>query len=285
MDVLDRILETKRAEIAALGGRRAGLEREARDAVRAAAGRGSGRGFRAALTRPDGGLAVIAEIKRRSPSKGPLAPDLDPAATARAYAEGGAAALSVLTDREFFGGSLDDLAAARAAADRPVLRKDFVIDEVQVYETRLVADAMLLIAAAVTDDGLLAALHALAGELGLDVLVEVHDAAEIDRALAVGAGVVGVNARDLGTFAEDLATPERLAGRLPDAVVAVAESAIRSPTDASRMAAAGFDAVLVGEMLVRSADPTATLRDLTGSPVGARTRPSAPSAPQQETHP
>lgn len=285
MDVLDRILETKRAEIAALGGRRAGLEREARDAVRAAAGRGSGRGFRAALTRPDGGLAVIAEIKRRSPSKGPLAPDLDPAATARAYAEGGAAALSVLTDREFFGGSLDDLAAARAAADRPVLRKDFVIDEVQVYETRLVADAMLLIAAAVTDDGLLAALHALAGELGLDVLVEVHDAAEIDRALAAGAGVVGVNARDLGTFAEDLATPERLAGRLPDAVVAVAESAIRSPTDASRMAAAGFDAVLVGEMLVRSADPTATLRDLTGSPVGARTRPSAPSAPQQETHP
>jgi len=274
----DRILETKQAEIAALDARGDALEQAARE--RAAAG--VERDLRSALVRADRRLAVIAEIKRRSPSKGALAPDLDPAATARAYADGGAAALSVLTDREHFGGSLDDLAAARAAVDLPVLRKDFVVDELQVYETRAVADAVLLIAAAIPDDGRLRALHALAVELGLAVLVEAHDAPEIDRALAAGARIVGVNARDLGTFAEDLSTPERLAGRMPEGVVAVAESAIRSAADAARMAAAGFDAVLVGEMLVRSADPAATLRDLAGSPVAARTR---PSAPQQETHP
>lgn len=278
MSVLDRILDTKRREVAVLAERRAALEREAR----AHGTERAGRDFRTALTGAGGGLTVIAEIKRRSPSKGALAPDLDPARIARAYAEGGAAALSVLTDAEYFGGGLDDLAAARSAVDRPVLRKDFVIDEVQVYETRLVADAMLLIVAALPDDGRLRALHALARELGLAVLVEAHHAGEIDRALGAGAEIVGVNARDLGDFAEDLSTPERLAGRLPEGVTAVAESAIRSPADAARMAAAGFDAVLVGELLVRSADPAATLRDLTGSRVGPRTR---PPAPQQETSP
>lgn len=278
MSALDRILDTKRREVAALAGRRAALEREAR----AFGTERAGRDFRTALTGAGGHLTVIAEIKRRSPSKGALAPDLDPARIARAYAEGGAAALSVLTDAEYFGGDLDDLAAARSAVDRPVLRKDFVIDEVQVYETRLAADAMLLIVAALPDDGRLRALHALAAELGLAVLVEAHHAREIDRALGAGAQIVGVNARDLGDFAEDLSTPERLAGRLPEGVTAVAESAIRSPADAARMAAAGFDAVLVGEFLVRSADPAATLRDLTGSRVGPRTR---PPAPQQETSP
>jgi len=278
MSILERILETKRREIDALRARRAELERDAREV----AVRHTGRDFRAALARADGRLAVIAEIKRRSPSKGSLAPDLDPVGTARSYASGGAAALSVLTDAEYFGGGLDDLAAARGVVGLPVLRKDFVVDELQVHETRVVADAMLLIVAALPDGGLLRALHALAVELGLAVLVEAHDAPEIDRALAAGAGIVGVNARDLGTFAEDLSTPERLAGRVPGGVVAVAESAIRSPGDAARMAAAGFDAVLVGETLVRSADPAATLRDLTASPVAARTR---PSAPQQETHP
>jgi indole-3-glycerol phosphate synthase len=169
----------------------------------------------------------------------------------------------VLTDRGFFGGTIADLDAARAACDLPVLRKDFTIDPVQVYETRaLGADAILLIVAAIPDDGLLAELHALATALGLAVLVETHDAAELDRALSAGARIVGVNARDLGTFAEDLRVGERLAATVPVDVVAVAESAIRSTTDARRMAEAGFDAVLVGEMLVRARDTTAAVREL-----------------------
>jgi indole-3-glycerol phosphate synthase len=206
---------------------------------------------------------VVAEIKRRSPSKGDLAPHLDPEATARAYAAGGAACISVLTDSFGFGGSIADLHAARDAVTVPVLRKDFTIDEVQVFETRAVgADAILLIVAALPDDSQLADLHALAVELGLGVLVETHDAAEVERALRAGARVVGVNARDLGTFDEDLGVGERLAAMIPPSVVAVAESAIRSAPDAARMGAVGFDAVLVGEMLVRSPDATAAVGEL-----------------------
>ena len=171
------------------------------------------------------------------------------------YEAGGAAALSVLTDNPFFGGTVGDLQAAREATALPALRKDFVIDEVQVFETRGVgADAMLLIVAAIPDDGLLADLHALALELGLSVLVEAHDEREIERALAAGARVVGINNRSLQTFAEDLEIAERLAALVPPDVVRVAESAVRSVEDARRMAAVGFDAVLVGEALVRSAD-------------------------------
>jgi indole-3-glycerol phosphate synthase len=221
------------------------------------------RDFAAALRPDTGTVAVIAEIKRRSPSKGELAPDLAPASTARAYEVGGAACLSVLTDQVYFGGAVADLQAARASVGIPVLRKDFTIDEVQVFETRAIgADAILLIVAALPDDAHLADLHALAGELGLGVLVETHDDAELERALAAGARVVGVNARDLGSFAEDLGVGERLAARIPADVVAVAESAIRSPADAERMGAAGFEAVLVGEMLVRADDPEATVREL-----------------------
>ncbi len=158
---------------------------------------------------------------------------------------------------------MEDLQSARAACELPVIRKDFTIDEVQVYETRAVgADALLLIVAALPEDSLLADLHDLAVSLGLAVLVEAHDDAELERALGVGAGIVGVNARNLGTFAEDLGVGERLAARLPAPVVAVAESAIRSVDDAARMAAAGFDAVLVGEMLVKAPDPTAAVRSL-----------------------
>jgi indole-3-glycerol phosphate synthase len=169
----------------------------------------------------------------------------------------------VLTDQPWFGGTVDDLHAARGACDLPVLRKDFIIDEVQVYEARAIgADALLLIVAALPDDTLLRDLHELAAGLGLAVLVETHDDAELERALGVAARIVGVNARNLGTFAEDLTVGERLAARVPPDVVAIAESAIRSVDDATRMAAAGFDAVLVGEMLVRAADPTATVRSL-----------------------
>jgi indole-3-glycerol phosphate synthase len=214
---------------------------------------------------------VIAEIKRRSPSKGDLAPDLDPTLTAKAYETGGAAALSVLTDQLFFGGSVDDLRCAREATALPVLRKDFTIDETQVLEARAIgADALLLIVAAVPDDALLADLHAFAGDLGLTALVEVHDEAELDRALTAGAVVVGVNCRDLATFGEDLGVAERLVRRLPPEVIAVAESAIRTHADAGRMAAAGYDAVLVGEALVRSPAPAALVGELAAIPVALR---------------
>jgi indole-3-glycerol phosphate synthase len=258
MTVLDDILATKRDEVTMLH------RPQVRDLLRATALEAPPpRDFAAALRPAAGTLGVVAEIKRRSPSKGDLAPHLDPALTAKSYAAGGATALSVLTDQPWFGGTVDDLQAARSACELPVLRKDFTIDEVQVYEARAIgADAVLLIVAALPDDTLLRDLHELAAGLGLAVLVEAHDGAELERGLGVGARIVGVNARDLGTFAEDLTAGERLAARVPLDVIAIAESAIRSVDDAARMAQAGFDAVLVGEMLVRAPDPTATARGL-----------------------
>ena len=229
------------------------------------------RDFTGALRRADGGLAVIGELKRRSPSKGDLAPGLDAAATAKSYEAGGAVALSVLTDGPYFAGSVTDLEAARSATGIPVLRKDFTIDEIQLYEARAIgADAVLLIVAALPDDARLADLHALAVELGLGVLVETHDVREIERALGAGARVVGVNSRDLSTFAEDLGIAEKCAAAIPGDVLAVAESAVRSVEDAARMAAAGYDAVLVGEALVRCEDPRALVRAMTASSVRGR---------------
>lgn len=207
-------------------------------------------------------MSVIAEIKRRSPSKGDLAPDLDPALLAKAYVTGGAAALSVLTDEEFFGGSVADLAAARAAIDVPVLRKDFTVSDVDVCDARVMgADAVLLIVAALSDEEL-ARFHRLALELGLDALVEVHDGDELDRALAIEPALVGVNQRDLKTFDVDRELAARLAERIPDGVVKVAESGIRDGADVARLRDAGYDAVLVGESLVTSDDPAAALRGL-----------------------
>jgi indole-3-glycerol phosphate synthase len=258
MTVLDEILATKRDEVTMLH------RPQVRDLLRGRAlDAPPPRDFAGALRPEAGTIGVVAEIKRRSPSKGDLAPDLDPAVTAKAYAAGGASCLSVLTDQQWFGGAVDDLVDARAACELPVLRKDFTIDEVQVYETRAIgADAILLIVAALPDDVLLRDLHELALGLGLAVLVETHDDAELERALTLGARIVGVNARNLGTFAEDLGVGERLAARVPADAIAIAESAIRSVDDATRMAAAGFDAVLVGEMLVKAADPTMTVRGL-----------------------
>jgi indole-3-glycerol phosphate synthase len=224
------------------------------------------RGFAAALraVARDGGLGVIAEIKRRSPSKGDLAPDLVPSELATAYEAGGATCLSVLTDGPSFGGSPEDLAAASDACSLPVLRKDFTVSAQDVCDARLVgADAVLLIVAAL-DDAELRDFAALATEIGLDALVEVHDEREIDRALAVGATVVGVNQRDLVTFDVDPDRAARLAPRLPAGVVRVAESGIGGPQDAQRAAAAGYDAVLVGESLVRSGDPARAVADLRG---------------------
>jgi len=219
------------------------------------------RGFAAALRGRDS-LAVISEIKRRSPSKGDLFPDLDPAALARTYETGGAACLSVLTDTEFFGGSVADLQAARAACDLPVLRKDFTVDARDVVDARLMgADAVLLIVAALSDSEL-RAFHELASALGLDALVEVHDASELDRALAVGAGLIGVNQRDLSSFTVDRDLAAKLRPSMPDGAVTVAESGVRDAADARSLRAAGYDAVLVGESLVTSPDPAAAVREL-----------------------
>jgi indole-3-glycerol phosphate synthase len=218
------------------------------------------RGFADAL-RADG-LSVIAEIKRRSPSKGDLAPGLDPAAVARGYATGGARCLSVLTDARWFGAETEDLRAARAAVDLPVLRKDFTVDARDVCDARIMgADAVLLIVAALDDEELQHFLQ-LARHIGLDALVEVHDAEEVERAVASGAEVIGVNQRDLVTFAVD---PERAAALrplIPGDVVSVAESGIGGPEDARRLADAGYDAILVGESLVRASDRAAAVRAL-----------------------
>jgi indole-3-glycerol phosphate synthase len=244
---LDRILTAHRARAGADDRALAPLVAEAR-------AQSAPRGFAAAL-RAAGGLAVVAEVKRRSPSKGDLAPDLDPATLAGAYERGGATCLSVLTDTEFFGGSADDLRAARAATTLPVLRKDFTVSPADVCDARIMgADAVLLIVAALDDDEL-ADLHTLALDVGLDVLVEIHDEAELDRAVSVGAHLIGVNQRDLVTFAVDHERALRVGAAIPESAVRVAESGIRGPEDAAALSAAGFDAVLVGELLVTSGDP------------------------------
>lgn len=218
------------------------------------------RDFVGALKVP--GLSVIAEIKRRSPSAGPLAPGLDPVGHSRAYVSGGAAAISVLTEPEFFDGTLDDLVAVRDSVDVPILRKDFILDPVQVHEARAVgADALLLIVA-VLDDARLERLKDETEALAMTALVEVHTSEEAKRAAAVGASVIGVNNRDLGTFITDLSTAEVIASDIPVDAVTVAESGVSDAGGAQRMRSAGFDAILVGEALVRSDDPSALLGSL-----------------------
>jgi indole-3-glycerol phosphate synthase len=208
------------------------------------------------------GVSVIAEVKRASPSKGHLAPITDPAALAREYAAGGASAISVLTEQRRFGGSLDDLRTVRAAVPTPLLRKDFIVDAYQLTETRAAgADLALLIVAAL-DVQTLRDLHARARDLGLTVLVEVHDEAELERAVDLGAVLIGVNARDLKTLRVDDTTFARLAPQIPDGVVKVAESGIRSREDVMTYVAAGADVVLVGEALVRRADPRTAVAEL-----------------------
>jgi len=210
------------------------------------------------------GLSVIAEVKRRSPSKGHLAEIADPAALASAYAAGGADAISVLTEQRRFDGSLDDLRAVRAAVPTPLLRKDFIVTEYQVLEARAAgADLVLLIVAAL-DDARLRALHDLARELGLTVLVEVHDEDEAERAVTLGAELIGVNARNLKTLEVHPEVFGRIAAGLPDGVVKVAESGISGPTDAARYAAEGADVVLVGEALVKDGDPAAAVAAMRG---------------------
>jgi indole-3-glycerol phosphate synthase len=226
------------------------------------------RDFTAALSRP--GLSLIAEHKRRSPSAGVIREELTLEDVVGAYERGGAAAVSVLTEGPNFGGSLEDLRRARAASTLPILRKDFTIDPYQVDESFAAgADAILLIVAAL-DDPQLAELRHQAAELGLAALVEVHDDEELRRALAAGARVIGVNQRDLRTFAVDTDRARAMAASIPSEVIAVAESGIRGADDARRLAEAGYDAILVGETLVRAADRGSALRSLVGHPVSPR---------------
>ncbi|MGA0878992.1 MAG: indole-3-glycerol phosphate synthase TrpC [Ilumatobacteraceae bacterium] len=253
---LDRILEAHRVEAGSDQRDLAALVQECEELPPA-------RGFRERLrVDADSGLAVIAEIKRRSPSKGDLCAALDPSTLARSYEGGGASCLSVLTDREFFGGSPEDLQTARNAVSVPVLRKDFTVSERDVCDARLMgADCVLLIAAAL-DDVELGSFHHLARRIGLDVLVEIHDEAELERALMIGADLVGVNQRDLVTFEVDHERAVRMAALMPAGVVRVAESGVRDTGDARSLRAAGYHAVLVGESLVTSSNPEASVRAL-----------------------
>lgn len=233
-------------------------------ALTAAAARSQpARGFAAALAGPE--LSVVAEVKRRSPSRGNMAVGLDAAEQARIYESAGAAAVSVLTEPVHFDGSLDDLVAVRDAVSIPVLRKDFLLEPAQVFEARAAgADAVLLIVAALGAERLEQMIAAVV-EAGVEALVEVHDRVEVQGALAAGATLIGVNNRDLSTFVTDLGVAESLASMVEGrGVVAVAESGIHTPEDAARMKAAGYDAILVGEALVVAEDPAASLARLVG---------------------
>ena len=258
MNKLTQILETKAGEVAARRAQRTLADLDAVDA-------GPVRGFAAALRRKidEGGYGLIAEVKKASPSKGLIREDFSPADHARAYAAGGAACLSVLTDASYFQGHEDYLIAARAACALPVLRKDFMIDPWQVAEARAIgADAILIIVAAL-DDGAMREIEAAAVERGMDVLVEVHDEAELDRALGqLASRLIGVNNRDLRSFETDLGVTERLAKLVPAGTLLVGESGIASHADCARLARSGVRAFLVGESLMRHADVEAATRAL-----------------------
>ena len=255
--ILDDILTSKRQEVARLQLFRSAIRQRAEAA-------GPPRGFEAALRRP-GEVAVVAEFKRRSPSAGDISPYAQPAGVASVYASAGAAAVSILTDEHYFGGSLQDLRAAKRAVGVPILRKDFTLDSVQLYEALAAgADAVLLIVRLLADAPL-RELLALAGELGLAALVEAHDEEETDRALEAGARIVGVNARDLATLTVDLERSLRLIEQLPADVIVVAESGIQSGEDVAAAGSAGADAVLVGGWLM-SGDPAEGVEALVGHP-------------------
>ncbi|MEX2582227.1 MAG: indole-3-glycerol phosphate synthase TrpC [Gemmatimonadota bacterium] len=263
-DRLARIVEAKEREVERLRADTSSMRALAEAA-------GPTRGLAAALRQP-AEVRLLAEIKRRSPSAGVIRADTDPVDVARRYAEGGAAALSVLTDEEFFGGSLEALRQVRAKVDLPLLRKDFVLDPVQVWEARAAgADAILLIVR-ILDDDRLGDLHRLATELGMDVLVEIHDARELDRALSVGADLIGVNNRDLSTFRTDLTLSLELAPSVDPGITLVAESGIRTAEDVQRLGAAGVDAILVGESLMRQTDVREAAAALSGHPRNPLTR-------------
>jgi indole-3-glycerol phosphate synthase len=251
--MLQRILDHKRHEVAA-------QKRRLPQSASPAAPETPTKDFAAALRAP--GLSVIAEFKRKSPSRGWIAADRSVAEQVRSYARGGAVALSVLTDEHFFGGSPADPARAKQASGLAVLRKDFIVDPCQVRESKaMAADAVLLIAAALDQATLLECMHA-AAEVGLTTVVEVHDESDLERAVAAGAGIVGINRRDLRTFHVDLERGLRLRRLVPAGRLTIAESGVRNRADAEAVYEAGFDAVLVGEALMQAADPAALVREL-----------------------
>ena len=254
--ILAEIVQHKQEEIADLQDRAAFLEREAYER------KSPHRDFKAALE--NASPAIISELKKASPSKGILTSEYHPAFLAHAYESGGAACLSVLTDKEYFRGSLHDLEAARVAVQIPVLRKDFTVDRLQILEAAAHgADAILLIAA-ILDTTYLQQFRELAASLGMASLVEVHDSDELAKAIDSGAEIIGVNNRDLQTFEVNLDTSVRLSYLMPSNVIRVSESGITDRAAIDRLSEAGFHAFLVGESLMRSADPTATLRKLVG---------------------
>jgi indole-3-glycerol phosphate synthase len=253
--ILDEIVRFRRDDVARAA--RATPRKELEQSPAYAAPR---HGFAQGLRR--GGIAIIAEVKKASPSRGVIRPDFDPAAIARAYEHAGAVGVSVLTEERFFQGHLDHLAEVRRAVNLPILRKDFLIDPYQVVEARTWgADAVLFIVAILGDQQLDEMLAA-AREQGLDALVEIHDERELERALAAGAEIVGINNRDLRSFVTTLETAERLRPLVPASAVPVAESGISGPADIARLGRAGFDAFLIGECLMRAPDPGAKLREL-----------------------
>ncbi|HVA67949.1 MAG TPA: indole-3-glycerol phosphate synthase TrpC [Candidatus Binataceae bacterium] len=255
--ILDKIFAAKRVEVEARRNE-ISLDRIIEDAR----GMPAPRDFAAALRRSS--PAIIAEIKRASPSKGDILPGLDPAALARDYTAAGAAALSVLTDRHFKG-TLEDLRAARAAVDLPILRKDFMFDAYQVYEARAAGADCILLIAAMLPEADLRSLSALAHDLGLEALVEVHDSAEMNRAGRIGARLIGINNRDLHTFVTDIAETERLLENYHDGALIVSESGIDTQDDIRRLDRAGARAFLIGESLLRGGDPRRRLAELAGA--------------------
>lgn len=262
MSILDEIVETKKGEVARLREWAGAMEARLASAPEP-------RDFAGALRR-EGEVAVISEVKRRSPGAGDIRPGLNAPGLALMYESGGAAALSVLTDEEYFDGNLDDLRAVREQVALPVLRKDFVIDPVQVSEARGAgADALLLIVR-ILDDASLVELLKRTRELGMEALVEVHGEKELDRALEAGARIVGVNNRDLSTFETRIEVTLELVDGIPPDVVLVSESGIRTGEDVARLGQAGVDAVLVGESLLRQADPGAAVTELAGQARVAR---------------
>ncbi len=272
MNVLATILDHKRAEVQARKHSLAGTRESPPNLPRF--------DFLSALREP--GVSVIAEIKRKSPSSGAIRQNVDVPAIAASYRRGGAAALSVLTDEHFFGGTADDLAKAKTASSLPVLRKDFIIDACQIRESiHLGADAVLLIVAALTDSQL-EEFVGLANQLGLHALVEAHSESELERAIRCGATIIGVNSRDLTTMTVHLDVCTGLRRHIPSDCVAVAASGIRTRDDFLRLADAGYDALLIGETLMAAADPAQCLRKLTGHRSGLQEAGGTMDAPERE---
>jgi len=251
---LSAILAVTRERVTALQGAASELKRRATQAPP----------VRPFVSQPGSTVGLIAEVKRRSPSQGAIREDLDPVAHARGYVRGGAVAVSVLTDEAHFGGSLDDLARVAAAVPVPVLRKDFILDELQIMEARAAGASAVLLIARILEPDRMKALARAAQQWGLATLIEVHDAGELEPALAAGPGVLGINARDLSTFVVDLEGAKQLITRVPSGVPVVAESGVETRSDVEQLAAAGADFVLVGTSVARHHNPEAAVRALTG---------------------